>query len=349
MSERIVTIGADVISARPVKEEAEVLLLTTSADGPIALLAPSAHDRGDLSLWIDAHLTQLRTLLDRHKAILFRGFHVDRVDAFQAFLHSLGAELLEYAERSTPRTSVRGRIYTSTEYPPTEEILMHNENAYSVVWPRRIAFCCLETAREGGGTPIADSRDVFRRIDPSIRKQFIEKQVMYVRNYGLGVDLSWQNAFQTSLPEKVESFCRDHNIACEWFDQGAGLHTEQIRPAALRLEATGEIVWFNQAHLFHVSSLPSGIRNAMTSIFPAHRLPRNVFYGDKSSIDEDAISEIRRAYKDAELLIEWQRGDVLLLDNLFYAHGRMPFKGDRRVIVAMDSGVITGTAPVVQA
>jgi hypothetical protein len=304
MSDKIATTGADEICAKPVNVEAEVSLLTGRADGPIAILASGAHDRGGLPSWMDAHLVQLQNLLDRHKAILFRGFRVDRVEAFQAFLQSLGAELLEYAERSTPRTSVRGRIYTSTEYPQTEEILMHNENAYSVVWPRRIAFCCLETAREGGETPISDGRDVFRCIDPSIRKRFIEKQVMYVRNYGLGVDLSWQDAFQTGLPEKVESFCRDHNIACEWFDQGAGLHTEQIRPAALKLEATGEIVWFNQAHLFHVSSLPSEVRNAMTSIFPAHRLPRNAFYGDKSSIDEDTILEIRRAYKDAELLIE---------------------------------------------
>ncbi len=31
----------------------------------------------------------------------------------------------------------------------------------------------------------------------------------------------------------------------------------------------------------------------------------------------------------------WQRGDVLVLDNLLAAHGRMPFSGARKIALAM--------------
>jgi len=33
--------------------------------------------------------------------------------------------------------------------------------------------------------------------------------------------------------------------------------------------------------------------------------------------------------------VDWRTGDVLLVDNVLLAHGRRPFTGDRRVLVAM--------------
>jgi hypothetical protein len=327
-------------------EDLEIALLTDRTDGPVLVSAAEDCEGARLPDWTRAHRAQLDSLMVRHKALLFRGFCVDTVNDFQAFLAALGANLLEYSERSTPRSTVQDRVYTSTEYPKSDEIPMHNENSYSLVWPRRIGFCCLLPAVEGGATPIADSRMVYEGIDASIRQSFVDKKVMYVRNYGLGVDLTWQDAFQTEEREKVEKYCRDFELAYEWFDDGAGLHTEQVRPAALRFLPTGETVWFNQAHLFHISSLPPALRLALCDVFPPHRLPRNSCYGDGSPIDETALDEIRRVYKDAQLLIEWTRGDVLLLDNLFYAHGRLPFKGDRKVVVAMDTVGGTDTAPL---
>jgi alpha-ketoglutarate-dependent taurine dioxygenase len=75
-------------------------------------------------------------------------------------------------------------------------------------------------------------------------------------------------------------------------------------------------------------------------------LPRHAFYGDGSAIEEEALEQIRKAYRDARLLIEWERGDVLLLDNLFYAHGRLAFTGERKIIVAMDTRGGVDTSPV---
>jgi len=65
------------------------------------------------------------------------------------------------------------------------------------------------------------------------------------------------------------------------------------------------------------------------------RLPRNTFFGDGTSIDAGMLGEIRAVYRDTMLSFDWQAADTLILDNLLMSHGRAPFAGKRRVLVAM--------------
>jgi alpha-ketoglutarate-dependent taurine dioxygenase len=98
---------------------------------------------------------------------------------------------------------------------------------------------------------------------------------------------------------------------------------------------TGEAVWFNQAHLFHISSLPVDVKESLLSIFAPEDLPRNALYGDGSPIEPAALEEIRHAYAMEQVLFPWKNGDVLMLDNVLAAHGRTPFSGERKVLVGM--------------
>jgi alpha-ketoglutarate-dependent taurine dioxygenase len=267
-------------------------------------------------------------------AILFRGLAMPSLATFESFVGTLTPELLHYEFGSTPRSRLNGRIYTSTEYPAHQWIPLHNEQSYTREWPRKIWFHCVTAASEGGATPLADSRRVYQRLSPALRERFERKQLMYVRNYGNGLDLPWQRVFATESPEEVEAYCRRVHIVCEWKDDGE-LRTRQICQASTRHPESGEPVWFNQAHLFHVSNLEPNVRDGLRSFLEDDELPRNVFYGDGSPLEDAALAEIRAAY-DAEMLqFTWRSGDVLLLDNMLVAHGRAPFVGARKVVVAM--------------
>jgi alpha-ketoglutarate-dependent taurine dioxygenase len=189
-------------------------------------------------------------------------------------------------------------------------------------------------ATSGGDTPIADSRAVFKSIPEPIRDEFIRKGLLYVRNYGLALDVPWQRVFGTDDRAEVERFCADRGIECS-FDAEGRLRTRERCQAAIQHPIHGEWVWFNQAHLFHVSGLPPKTRQTLSDFVPVDNLPRHVYFGDGSPIDDEVIDEIFGAYRRHATAFRWQSGDVLMLDNLTVAHGRSSFTGARTVHVAM--------------
>jgi alpha-ketoglutarate-dependent taurine dioxygenase len=281
---------------------------------------------------VQQHRAALDALLAGAGGVLFRGFGATEA----AFAEVVGAlcEPLSYVYRSTPRTEVGARIYTATEYSAAHEIPMHCENAYQRDWPMRLFFFCDQAARRGGETPLADMARVTEALDPALVDRFARKRVMYVRNYRPGLDLPWQTVFQTTERGEVERYCDAHDIAWEWL-AGDALRTRQVCDALATHPATGRLVWFNQAHLFHVSSLPAAVRDAMLAVYAADELPRHAHFGDGSPIDEADLARIRDAFAAHTVMFPWQSGDVLVLDNMAFAHGRRPFEGDRRVLVAM--------------
>ena len=304
-------------------------------DGDLPMLIEPAMSGVDLVSWAEAHRSEIDDLLLSHGGVLFRNWHVGGIDRFEAFLRAAtGRELIDYRYQSTPRTNVRGRIYTSTEYPPEQVIPLHNEMSYARRWPTHIGFYCVQPSEAGGETPIADSRRVCARIGDKTRSAFEAGKVMYVRNYSRGLDLPWQTVFGTAERAEVERFCAEESIDVEWKDRD-GLRTRQICEAVIRHPVTMEHVWFNQAHLFHISNVEREIRLRFLSELGTDELPRNAYFGDGSPIPEPMLDEIRRAYAAETVPVAWQAEDIMLLDNVLAAHGRMPYRGSRRVLVGM--------------
>jgi alpha-ketoglutarate-dependent taurine dioxygenase len=297
-------------------------LVLATPSGPPAPLAPV----------LRSQRAALDALIDRTGGILFRGFTVDD----HTFADAVAAlcDPLPYIYRSTPRTELGGGIYTATEYPASQSIPMHCENAYQRDWPMRLWFHCACPATRDGETPLADVARVTDALDPALVRRFAARGVMYVRNYRPGLDLPWQTVFQTTERADVERYCAAHDIALEWLD-GDALRTRQICPAVVPHPRTGRPLWFNQAHLFHVSSLAPAVRDALLAVYRPDDLPRHATFGDGSALEPADLDAIRAAFDAHTMQFPWQRGDTLVIDNMAIAHGRRPFTGPRRILVAM--------------
>lgn len=276
----------------------------------------------------------LEDQLLQHGAILFRGFSLKTVEEFQQFVTASSSGALEYTERSSPRSRVQGNIYTSTDYPPDLPIFLHNEQSYNLIFPRKILFFCVTAAEEGGATPIADCRRVYERVPVAVREKFERLGYMYVRNFGEGFGLSWQETFQTDDPRAVEEYCAEHRIELEWRD-GGRLRTRQVRPAVARHPKSGEKIWFNHLTFFHFSTLPPSMQAALLGELREDDLPNNTFYGDGTPIEPEVLAMLRDLYHQETVAFRWQEGDLLMLDNMMAAHGREPFRGARKVVVGM--------------
>lgn len=306
--------------------------------------------RGELPLLVQARdtgiglhdaLAELRLLsaqrLERCGGLLMRGFEVGGAERFRAFAAGFGHPLLNYEFGSTPRSNVTAGVYTSTEYPAHQHIPLHNEQAYTREWPMKIWFYCVQAAQEGGETPIADSREVYRRMPVAIRERFAERGLMYVRNFGNGLDVAWEQVFNTDDPRQVEAYCRQRGIDCQWKEDGE-LRTRERCQSVAQHPRTAEWVWFNQAHLFHVSNLPAEVRDSLLEVVDEEDLPRNVYYGDGRPIESGLLDEVRGVLAHTKVVFPWYSGDVLMLDNMLAAHAREPFSGPRKVVVAMAEG-----------
>jgi alpha-ketoglutarate-dependent taurine dioxygenase len=304
-----------------------------SPDAPFPLVFEPGREGVAAAEWAAGHRGLIEEELARHGALLFRGFGLDSVAEFERFAQAVCPDLFgDYGD--LPREGEGGKVYRSTPYPADKAILMHNESSHLPRWPMKICFYCVEAAREGGETPLVDCRKLYRLLDPALRERFSREQVMYVRNYIEGIDVSWQSFFRTDDPAEVERFCAEAAMRWQWGEDGR-LRTSQVRPAVARHPKTGEMLFFNQLQLHHVSCLDPAVRESLLAMYTPDELPRNAYYGDGSPIEDAVVERIRELSREATVAFPWRKGDVLVVDNMLVAHGRNPYVGPRKIVVAM--------------
>jgi alpha-ketoglutarate-dependent taurine dioxygenase len=300
---------------------------------PYEISSESAGKR-NLTAWLaELGSAGLGAMLAERGALVFRGFGV-QPDALDAVLDHLVPGRLPYVHGNSPRTRVQGNLYTSTEYPPQFTISMHNELNYARQWPSRLAFYCQIAAQSGGATPVLDGALWLDSLDTEVREAFAGG-VRYVQNLhdGYGFGKSWQETFETGDRSVVESYLQ--GAQAEWTWGPDGIRVVQRRAATARHPVTGAEVWFNQADQWHPAGLGDRTSAELYDILEPDEFPQYVTFADGSRIPDAYIEQIQARGLENAVDVDWHPGDVLLIDNVLVAHGRRPFEGSRRVLVAM--------------
>ncbi|GAA3039560.1 TauD/TfdA family dioxygenase [Kitasatospora sp. NPDC006786] len=305
---------------------------------PALAHAPRTADLGEACDWLRENETELTDALHRHGTIFLRGLPVASTEDVAAVRDVLIPERTPYREKATPRSDYGNGVFSSTDLPPAQPIRMHNENSYTLTFPGRLLFACLIAPEEGGATPTADCRKVLDHLPAHLVERGRTSGWTLTRAYSDYVSLGWRTAFATEDPAEVEAYCRENGITCEWRPDG-NLRTSQLRPATIHHPRTGEEVWFNHLAFWNEWSLDPDIHEAMTEEFGPDGLPFNTGFGDAEPLGSADVDALNEAYHAATVRERWQVGDVMLVDNVLCAHGRDPYRGDRRIAVSMGQPV----------
>lgn len=108
-------------------------------------------------------------------------------------------------------------------------------------------------------------------------------------------------------------------------------------------------MWFNQIHMTHPSwswefaRAGEYVKASMYRLDETRLAIKRRFdplachcrFGDGTEIPRSAVNQVRRATWDCARIFDWRQGDVLVVDNLQIAHGRMPFKGRRKILALL--------------
>jgi len=309
--------------------QVEILPSITPFEYPILFHAKDKYTL--FSEWLKSNKPMVQDYLHRYGAILFRNFNMDIANSFREVVNAYGNEVMEYTLGAARRTKVVDNIYLSTHHPAAEDLEMHNEMSYASDWPIQILLYCDAPSPTGGETPLCDGRRLWEMLKPETRARFEEKQVMYVRRLG-GIfgGLTWQKVFQTEDRAVAEQKCRESNMTYEWLD-GDVLVMRWVKPATMRHPATGDVAWFNHAFFFNSIMLNPEIRTTLK----VEDMPFYSYYGDGTEIEEEVLEELSVAFKATKSAFRWEKGDMLLVDNILLSHGRNAYTGDRKVLVAM--------------
>jgi alpha-ketoglutarate-dependent taurine dioxygenase len=318
-----------------------------SAGAPATAEVPVLDGIEAATQWLAAAAPTLRAALHEHGTIFLRGLPITGIEEFGRVRDALMPARTPYREKATPRSDFGNGVFSSTDLPAAQRIRMHNENSYTLTFPGLLMFACLVAPPEGGATPVADCRRVLAELPPALVAKMRATGWLLNRSYSEHISTDWRTAFAAETTADVEAYCAENLITCRWQPDGH-LRTSQLRPGIISHPVTGEQVWFNHLAFWNEWSLDDELRETLIDEFGHADLPFNTALGDGSLLTREELQTLSAAYDAATVRQRWQPGDLMLVDNILCSHGRDPFRGDRKIVVAMGEPVdVLGCAPTI--
>ncbi|XP_047964160.1 clavaminate synthase-like protein At3g21360 [Salvia hispanica] len=275
----------------------------------------------------------LESLLQRHGAVLLRGFHTTATaEDFNDVIEAFGYEDLPYVGGPSTRTEVVGRVYTANNAPPHRKLHFHHEMSHLPSYPRKLFFFCEEVAAFGGETPILLSHIVYGKMEEKYL-EFVEKLEELGLIYTIfaeeedddssALGRGWKSMFHTEDKIVAQQRAAKLNTKLEWMENGVkmimgptpGIKRDETRPCK---------TWFNSIAAAYTAE--GGDRKDSEKM--------GVSFGDGSPLPENVIHDCLKIMEEESIDIPWQKGDLLMIDNLAVLHSRKPFTPPRRILAA---------------
>jgi alpha-ketoglutarate-dependent taurine dioxygenase len=293
---------------------------------------------------VDAAQTALEeidvgAMLAQRGALLFRGFAFD-LEGFKQFSRQHSGEFSDY-EGGAFRAGALNRqtiggdptVLTTTGHSQGFPISLHGEMHYLKHPPEILWFYCERPSATDGQTTLCDGRTLWNGLSPEAQAYFRATKICYSRHLEDG---DWQTTFGTESLDRVAQICARESM--EWsYDENTRTVTTRYICDALR---EGEVFINNILPVLDGEwAYSSGwVEKNLASEKGKAKPPLMVRAEDGSPIPDDVLQSVKKSAKAHTIDLNWQAGDVCMVDNLRVMHGRrQATDSNRSILVRMGS------------
>jgi hypothetical protein len=249
----------------------------------------------------DLPLPAVRETFKDAGALLFRGFPCSAA-TFKAFANLFVGRYLRDLGGSKSVDTVGD--YVQSVLPVGNAQDLHCESARGPNPPDLLYFYCLRPARTGGETTFADGIEIWEELSAETRELFASKRLNFVE---LLPEAQWRVGLRLFFFAELDYI----NLAGTTFRflRDGTMRMEFVTSAVRRTRWTGT----------------NSFTNSLTGPYPG--VAR---FEDGSEVPLDAMAEIKAVHGRVIDQVAWETGDLLMLDNSRFMHGRRAFTDAQR-------------------
>lgn len=202
---------------------------------------------------------------------------------------------------------------------------LHIENGNTPVCPDVVAFYSTKAAFEGSQTTICDGRRVFEALSDPQKARWSQRMLV-----------------TRTLPEALwKRYLANEHPAIREPEEVTHEHILQFKAAIpdqdFTLNADGSLEYRIKMSPVRMSSLSGGRAFANAILGPSHNYEPPIYtLDDDTTVSSDEIEDLRNIAETCTIEINWQDGDVAVIDNTRVMHGRRAIKDqDRQLFIGM--------------
>ncbi|MEE4188870.1 MAG: TauD/TfdA family dioxygenase [Roseobacter sp.] len=202
---------------------------------------------------------------------------------------------------------------------------LHIENGNTPVCPDIVAFFSTKAAFEGSQTTICDGRRVFDTFSEPQQARWSQRMTV-----------------TRTLPEALwKRYLANEHPAISEPEEVTHEHILQFKAAIpdqdFTLNDDGSLEYRIKVSPVRASSISGGKAFANAILGPSHNYEPPVYtLEDGSTVSSDEVETLRDIAETCTVEINWQDGDVAVIDNTRVMHGRRAIKDqDRQLFIGM--------------
>ena len=284
--------------------------------------------------FIEINCSTIEELTLSHGAVLLRGLPLTTPDDFDSAIQRFYWENFTHEDSLSNAVRVvhSPRVFSANEAPPETTIFLHHEMAQTPLFPSKLFFFCQKAANKGGSTPICRSDHLWELIQeelPAFSVNCRERGLKYTNIMPAQADLksgmgrTWQSTLSVDSPKEAEVRLNELGYTWEWLKGNELKVTTPVLPAIRKLH-DGRYSFFNQ-----LIAAFKGWKDARND--PS----KSITFGDGSIINPNDITKISDLADTITFDLQWEDGDLAIIDNFLCMHGRRSFTGTRKVLASL--------------